>query len=109
LASVGCVAEFEICLGEQIEILRLIGMLGDFFGELFDVELGAIVFGKIGAGADVVEKILIRIRAGCRVFGKRLKDVQIALGGFVLMKIALDHREFVIAGGGFVAHLDVFS
>ena len=38
-----------------------------------------------------------------------MENAEIALGGLVLMKIALDHGEFVVAGGGLVAHFDVFA
>src|ERR1700689_4434136 len=76
LSRAGGLAQLQICFGEQIKILRLVGMLGDFVGDLLDVDLGAVVLGKIRASADVVEKILIRVWAWSCVLGKRLKDAE---------------------------------
>ena len=109
LACVVDFAEFQICFGEQVEILRLVGMLGDFVGDLLQVEFGAVAFGKIRSSADVIEKILKWVRAGRGVFRKSLKNAKVAFGGFVLMKIALDHGEFVVAGGGILGDFDVFA
>ena len=108
-ARIGGVAEFQIRFGKQVKILRLVGMLGDFVGDLFNVEFGSVVFGEIRARADVIEKILIRIRAWCLVLGERLKNAEVARRGLVLVKVAFDHGELVVTGGGLVTHFDVLA
>src|SRR5262245_31939913 len=70
------------------------------FGE---IEQRALLRSERCAIVQTVEKMLIRIGAGIRIFRKSLKNTQVALGGVELLQAALDHGELVIAGGGIAA------
>ena len=102
--------ELEISFGQQIQILRLVRMFADLFDQLRQIQLRSRRrVGEVGAVVQIVEKVLIRIRAGGSVFRKSLKHIQISLGGLRLMQAALHHGELVISRCGIRAHLDVFS
>src|SRR6266478_897262 len=100
-------AEFQIRFGKEIEILRTVRMLLDLLGEFGQVELRALFWRKTGPVIEIVEKMLVGIRARRRVLRKRLENAQISLRSFKLFEIALDHREFVIARRGIAANFDI--
>ncbi len=82
-------------------------MFLDLLGEFGEIELGALLRGEGGAVIEIVEEMLIRIRAGRSVLGKCLKNVEVALRGLILFKATLDHGQFVVAGGGIATDFDV--
>src|ERR1700692_1541156 len=73
LASFVGFSKFQISFREQIEILRLVRMFPDLFGQLSQVQLGAVLTGKAGAVVQVIEKMLVRIGTRGSIFRKSLK------------------------------------
>ena len=62
-------AELQIRFGEQVKILRLAGMFLDLLSQFGEVELRLrLLRGQTGAIVEIVEKMLIRIRARCDEF-----------------------------------------
>src|ERR1700738_1353253 len=106
-ASIFRFAKFQVGFGEQVEILRLVRVFLDLFGELGQVELRALARRESCAIVEIIEKVLVGIGAGRGVFGQGLKDVQVALCGLGLVQAARDHGELVVAGSGIAAYLYV--
>ena len=60
-ASVFGLAEFQISLCQQVEILRAVGMLLDLFDQFGLVELSPGLGSEVGAVVQIFKKMLIRI------------------------------------------------
>ena len=109
LPSLRHLTKFEVGFSKQVEVLRLVGMLVEFFGQLLEIQFRAVLFGKVGARTHVIEKVLIWVGTWRHVLGKRLEDIQIPLGGHGLMQAPFHHGELVVSRGGILAQLDVFA
>jgi len=68
--------EFEISFGEQVEILRLIRVLLDLFGQFGQVQLSPGLRGKVGPVVQIVKQVLIRIGPRGSILGERLEHTQ---------------------------------
>src|SRR6202034_420573 len=61
-------SKLQISLGQEIQILRLPRMLLDLRCYFRDIEFGPFLGRKRGTVVEIVEKVLIRIGAGARIF-----------------------------------------
>ena len=102
--GVARLAELQVRFGEQVQVLRLAGMLLDLLIQFGDIELRARLRRKLGTVVQIVKKMLIGIGPGGRILRERLKNIQISLRGSGLMEIPFRHRQFVVAVGGIAAH-----
>ena len=77
--------------------------------QLGQVQLRSSPGRKAGAIIEVIEKMLIRVRAGRSVLRECLKDIQIPLRRRKLMEAPLHHGELVISGSGVAADFYISS
>src|SRR5258708_26931536 len=93
-AGVVELSQFQIGFGQQVEILRLARVFFDLLTEFSEIELSALLHGKVCAVVEIVEKMLIGIGSGRSVFRERLENSEIALRGVKLFQGTLNHRQF---------------
>ena len=106
-ARVVGLSQFQISLGQQVEVLRAVGMFLDLFDQFGLIELSPGLGSKIGAVVEILKKVLIRIGSRGRIFGESLEDTQIPLCRFILMEAPLNHGELVVSGSRVAADFDV--
>src|ERR1035437_3843144 len=73
------IAELQISLGKDVQILRLARVVLDLLGQLGDVEWRAFLGRKGGTVIEVVKEMLIGVGPGCCILRKRLEDIQVSL------------------------------
>ncbi len=99
-------AQLEVGFGQEVEILRLIRILLDLVGQLFDIELVARRSRQMRAIVEVFEEILIGKRSRWGMLGERFEGLQVAIRSVHFVKAPLQHRQLVVTRGRVAAYAD---
>ena len=76
--SIGRVAQLQVSFRQQIQVLRLPGMLLDLLVQFGDIKLRPRLRRKRGTVVEIIEQMLIGIWPGRRILRQRLKYIQIS-------------------------------